>query len=75
MTATASPIESASQLRAECRERTQQGVEAMLRRLGPHLVGLDADSLAVILSAELSRVVESAQDEALHELAALATQG
>ena len=69
------PIAAATTLRAECRERTQQGVEAMLRRLGPHLVGLDVDSLATILAVELSRVAEAAQDEALHELAALATQG
>ena len=69
------PIETASQLRSEMRERTGQAIEAMLKRLGPSLARLDAESLAAILTCELVRVVEHVEHEHLSRLAELATVG
>ena len=74
MTAT-SPIESASQLRSEMRQRTQQAIEALLKRLAPDLERLEADDLAVVLTCELVRVVEHVQDEGLQRLAEIAQGG
>ena len=70
-----SPIESASQLRAEMRERTAQAVEALVKRIGPHLVALDADSMAQVLTCELVRVVEHVEHEHLARLAEIAQPG
>ena len=71
-TATAStPLESATTLRAEMRERTAQAIEAMLKRLAPHLAGLDPDTLATVLCVELVRLVGGVQDEGLRQIAEL----
>lgn len=67
------PIDAATMLRSEQRERLAQALEALVTRLAPDLARLDVDSLAAILSVELVRVVEGVQAEALHELAEIAT--
>jgi hypothetical protein len=54
-------------------DHMRNAIEAALFQLAPHLVGLSADALAVILSEELLAVVETVQAEHLHKLAALAT--
>ena len=70
-----SPLDTATQLRSEMRQRTQQAIEALLKRLAPDLERLEADDLAAILTVELVRCVEDAQGEALRELAELAQAG
>lgn len=69
------PLETASQLRSEMRERTQQAVEALVKRLGPSLERLDVDSLAALLTVELVRVVEGVEHEHLGRLAEIAHPG
>jgi hypothetical protein len=67
------PIDLATTLRSEMAEHMRNAIEAALFQLAPHLVGLNADSLAVILSEELLAVVQTVQDEHLHQLAEIAT--
>lgn len=69
------PIAAATTLRSEMRERTAQAVEALVKRIGPHLVALDPDAMATVLTCELVRVVEGVEHEHLSRLAEIAQPG